>query len=79
LCGVVFEAGEELGDGEFDEGGAVEYLPKTYVNEDENELEWIGEGFEKMEDGLVETANMANDEADDRGAAHDGKNAEGDT
>lgn len=79
MCGVVFEADEELRNGEFDQGDAVEYLPKTDVNEDEDELQRIGESFEKMENRLVETENMADHETDDRGTAHDGKYTESDT
>ncbi len=79
LGGVVFEAGEELGDGKFDERDAVEHLAEPDVDEDEGELERIGEGFEKVKDGLIEFEQVTKDQADDRGAAHDGKNAECDT
>ena len=55
LGGIVFELSDQLGDGEFDEGDAVEHLAEADVDEDERELEGIGEGFKKVEDGLVES------------------------
>ena len=54
MGGVVSEAGEELGNGEFDEWDAVEHLAEADVYENERELERIGKSFEKVEDGLVE-------------------------
>lgn len=76
---VFLELAEHLRNGKFDQGDAVELLSESDVDEDEDELERIGESLEKVEDGLVEPANMADDEADDRSAPHDGENAECDT
>ena len=76
LGGVVLEAGEELRDGEADGRDAVEVLAEVDEDQDEGEVKRVGEGFEKMEDGLVELEEISGDEADERGGSHDGEDAE---
>lgn len=76
LGGAFLEAGEELRDGERDGRDSVEVLADADEDEDQREVERVGEGLEEVEDGLVETEQVTDNEADQRGGTHDGEDPE---
>jgi len=79
LGGAFLELAHHLRDGEFDKFDTVQLLAEADEDENEGKMERVGEGFEEMEDGLIEFKNPTGDEADEGCGAHDREDAEGDT
>ena len=76
LGGAVAEVCDELGDGEGGGLDAVEALSEGDEDEDEGEVEGVGDVIEEVGDGLVELKDVGDEEAEGGGGAHDGEGAE---
>lgn len=70
---------QKLGNRKTDQRSIVEHLAKADIDQNERQMDGVGEGFEKVKDRLVQPKEVTDEQADDRGGSHDGKHSQGHT